>query len=69
MRPAVLLGPPARILRDVRWYLREISGTAAYERFCRRHEEHHPDMPVPSRRTYERQLTRHREENPQSRCC
>ncbi|MBA0051220.1 YbdD/YjiX family protein [Streptomyces sp. AJS327] len=56
-------------MRTVRWYLREISGTADYERFRQRHAERHPGEPVPSRKEYERYRTRHREENPQSRCC
>lgn len=59
----------ARLLSGVRWYLREISGSAAYDRFCRRHLHQHPDTPVPSRRAYERLRARQREERPQSRCC
>ncbi|WP_236719211.1 CstA-like transporter-associated (seleno)protein [Wenjunlia vitaminophila] len=46
-----------------------MSGTAAYERFCRSHEERHPGTPAPSRRRTSGSGTRHREENPQSRCC
>ncbi|MFF4759045.1 YbdD/YjiX family protein [Streptomyces sp. NPDC001292] len=68
-RTAALLGPLTRLLRGVRWYLREISGTADYERHCRRFEEQHPGEPVPTRRAYERHRSRHREANPQSRCC
>ncbi|MFE9171573.1 YbdD/YjiX family protein [Streptomyces kebangsaanensis] len=68
-RAATLLDPLTRLLRGVRWYLREISGTANYERYCRRYEERHPGEPVPTRRAYERLLTRHREANPQGRCC
>ncbi|WP_180928453.1 YbdD/YjiX family protein [Streptomyces sp. AJS327] len=66
---AALRAAPSRALRTVRWYLREISGTADYERFRQRHAERHPGEPVPSRKEYERYRTRHREENPQSRCC
>ncbi|MFD4975611.1 YbdD/YjiX family protein [Streptomyces sp. NPDC058424] len=66
---ATLLGPLTRLLRGVRWYLKEISGTADYERHCRRHEKQYPDEPAPTRRAYERHRSHHRETNPQSRCC
>ncbi|HSA50137.1 MAG TPA: YbdD/YjiX family protein [Yinghuangia sp.] len=58
-----------RLLRGIRWYLHEISGDAAYERYCARHLREHPDRPAPSRRDYERHRSRHREHNPASRCC
>ncbi|MEV0600546.1 YbdD/YjiX family protein [Streptomyces sp. NPDC050315] len=61
--------PVMRLLRGIRWYLREVSGAADYDRFCQRHRSHHPGEPVPTRGEYERQRIRHREENPQSRCC
>lgn len=64
-----MLNGAARLLRGIRWYVREISGEADYERFCRRHASHHPGVPVPSRRAYERLRARYREEHPQSRCC
>ncbi|CAL9606082.1 MULTISPECIES: YbdD/YjiX family protein [Streptomyces] len=64
-----LLDRAARLLRGVRWYLREFSGEADYERFRLRHLREHPGEPVPSWRDYERQRARHREEHPQSRCC
>ncbi|MFF2410363.1 YbdD/YjiX family protein [Streptomyces sp. NPDC058092] len=69
MRAEGLLEPAARLLRGIRWYLREISGAADYDRFCRQHEHHYPGETVPTRRAYERLRARHREENPQSRCC
>ena len=69
MIPAGLLEPPARLLRGIRWYLREISGDADYDRFCQRHLRNHPEAAVPTRRAYERLRARQREENPQSRCC
>ncbi|MFF9100927.1 YbdD/YjiX family protein [Streptomyces rubrogriseus] len=62
-------GPLARLLRGIRWYLREISGTADYERHCRRRREQHPGEPVPTRREYENRRSFHREANPQGRCC
>lgn len=58
-----------RLVSGVRWYLREISGDAAYERHCARHLRAHPDRPVPSRRAYERLRSEHREHTTSSRCC
>ncbi|NUU21153.1 MAG: YbdD/YjiX family protein [Streptomycetaceae bacterium] len=58
-----------RLLRGVRWYLREISGDADYERHCRRHLREHPDHPVPTRRAYEEWRARRKEEGPLARCC
>ncbi|NGO47249.1 YbdD/YjiX family protein [Streptomyces ureilyticus] len=58
-----------RLLTGVSWYLREITGAADYERYCERHRIRHPNVPVPNRSAYERERARHREENPQSRCC
>ncbi|MGW1994547.1 YbdD/YjiX family protein [Embleya sp. NPDC001921] len=60
---------PKRLFRWIRWYLREISGDAEYDRHCRRHLREHPDRPVPSRRAYESWRAGRREENPQTRCC
>jgi uncharacterized short protein YbdD (DUF466 family) len=53
----------------VRWYLRELTGEAEYDRYCDRHRRHHPHAPAPSRREYEVLRTLHRENHPQSRCC
>lgn len=58
-----------RALRHLSWYLREISGDAAYDRHIERHRREHPGQPVPSRRRYEHDRTRHREQNPGTRCC
>jgi len=54
-----------RIMRQLRWYAREITGEAEYERYCARH----PGRPVPTRGEYERMRSRHRETHPHSRCC
>ncbi|WP_406278094.1 YbdD/YjiX family protein [Embleya sp. NBC_00896] len=53
----------------IRWYLREVSGEADYDRHCRRHLQDHPDHPVPSRREYEAWRAAHKENHPQTRCC
>ncbi|MFG2466258.1 YbdD/YjiX family protein [Streptomyces canus] len=55
--------------RAVRWYLRELTGEAEYDRYRERHLRHHPRAPVPTRREYEVLRTRHREAHPQGRCC
>jgi uncharacterized short protein YbdD (DUF466 family) len=53
----------------VRWYLRELTGEADYDRYCERHRLHHPSAPVPTRREYERMRTMHREKHAHGRCC
>lgn len=57
------------VFRYVRWYLRELTGEAQYDRYCERHRGHHPHAPLPTRREYEVLRTLHRETHPQSRCC
>ncbi|TYK44144.1 YbdD/YjiX family protein [Actinomadura decatromicini] len=52
------------VVRFVRWYLREITGDAAYER----HVARHPGR-APTRREYERHRAAHRDHNPEGRCC
>ena len=57
----------ARASRGVRWYLRECSGEARWDRYleeCARHG--HPPM---SRRDYERERSDAVERTPASRCC
>jgi uncharacterized short protein YbdD (DUF466 family) len=57
----------ARMGRGVRWYLRECSGEARWDRYledCARHG--HPAM---SRREYERARSDAKERTPNSRCC
>jgi uncharacterized short protein YbdD (DUF466 family) len=56
-------------MRAVRWYLRELTGEAEYDRYCERHRRRHPLEPVPTRREYEVLRTLHRETHPQGRCC
>lgn len=58
-----------RTLARIRWYLREVTGEAEYDRYCERHRRNHPQAPVPTRRQYEEMRTRHRERHPASRCC
>jgi len=58
-----------KVLGALRWYARELTGEAEYDRYCDRHQRHHPHAPVPTRREYEVLRTRNREQQPQSRCC
>ena len=53
----------------VRWYLREVSGESAYDRYVTHMRGEHPDQPVMSRRDFERRRQDAREENPRARCC
>jgi uncharacterized short protein YbdD (DUF466 family) len=61
------------LLRDafsgVRWYLREVSGESAYDRYVAHMRRDHPDQAVMSRREYERRRMDQRDENPRARCC
>jgi uncharacterized short protein YbdD (DUF466 family) len=58
-----------RWARAVRWYLRELTGEAEYDRHCERHRRRHPGAPVPTRREYEVLRAARREARPQGRCC
>ncbi|MFE9029444.1 CstA-like transporter-associated (seleno)protein [Streptomyces iakyrus] len=55
--------------RAVRWYLRELTGEAEYDRHCERHRRHHPLAPAPTRREYQVLRTRHQEARTHNRCC
>jgi uncharacterized short protein YbdD (DUF466 family) len=61
------------LLRDaysgLRWYLREVSGESAYDRYVAHMRRDHPDQPVMSRRDYECGRQDERNENPRARCC
>ena len=51
------------------WYLREVSGESAYDRYVEHANAEHPDREVMSRREFERQRMDDRDARPQSRCC
>jgi uncharacterized short protein YbdD (DUF466 family) len=53
----------------VRWYLREVSGESAYDRYVEHMRGDHPAQPVMSRRDFERRRQDWREEHPRARCC
>ena len=56
-------------LRGVRWYLREVSGESAYDRYVAHVRRLHPGQPVLSRRDFERWRQDDRDRNPRARCC
>ena len=58
-----------QVWAGVCWYLREVSGESAYDRYVAHMRHEHPDQPVMSRREYERRRMRMRDENPRARCC
>ena len=53
---------PRQVLGGVRWYLREVSGESAYDRYVEHMRRDHPEQAVMSRREYERQRMRMRDE-------
>ncbi|MGW7414102.1 YbdD/YjiX family protein [Streptomyces sp. NPDC054863] len=55
----------------LRWYVREFTGEAAYDRYVAHARSHDPDAAVMSRRTFERSRTDAREGDPRKgfRCC
>ena len=65
------LGPGAvrRGARWVRWYLREVSGEHAYDRYVAHARAEHVDAPVLGRRDFERRRMDARDATPQQRCC
>lgn len=58
-----------RTLGVVRWYLQEVAGEHAYERYVAHGSREHPGRPVLSRREFERQRQDDRNAGPPVRCC
>ena len=58
-----------QVMAGVRWYLREVTGESAYDRYVEHMRRDHPGQPVMSRRDYERRRQDERNENPRARCC
>jgi uncharacterized short protein YbdD (DUF466 family) len=58
-----------QMMAGVRWYLREVTGESAYDRYVQHMRRDHPGQPVMSRRDYERRRQDERNENPRARCC
>jgi uncharacterized short protein YbdD (DUF466 family) len=42
------------VARSVRWYLREVTGESAYDRYVAHMRREHAEQPVMSRRDFER---------------
>jgi uncharacterized short protein YbdD (DUF466 family) len=59
----------AELARAVRWYLREVAGETAYDRYLEHARRTHPDAPVLSRREFERRRSAERAARAPSRCC
>lgn len=60
---------PRALLRGLRWYLREVTGENAYDRYVEHTRREHPDAAVLSRRQFERRRQDDRAARPQPRCC
>jgi uncharacterized short protein YbdD (DUF466 family) len=58
-----------RLIGFVRWYLRELTGRADYDRYLVRHRHAHPGVPVMPRRDFERRRLDRGDQNPGTRCC
>jgi uncharacterized short protein YbdD (DUF466 family) len=58
-----------RVLTGVRWYLREVSGESAYDRYVGHMRADHPSQPVMTRREFERRRQDDRDARPRARCC
>jgi uncharacterized short protein YbdD (DUF466 family) len=56
-------------LGKVAWYLREVSGETAYDRYVAHRLARHPSEPVLSRREFYRWRMDERDANPGARCC
>jgi uncharacterized short protein YbdD (DUF466 family) len=70
VRPVPAVTPPLRrSARWLRWYLREVSGESAYDRYCAHARAEHPDVQPLPRREFERRRMDQRDERPESRCC
>jgi uncharacterized short protein YbdD (DUF466 family) len=57
------------VFRGVKWYVREVSGESAYDRYVEHVRREHPGAAVMSRRDFERLRQDERERNPKARCC
>ncbi|MGA4851225.1 CstA-like transporter-associated (seleno)protein [Streptomyces sp. G5(2025)] len=60
-----------RGVRWMRWYVRELTGESAYERYVAHVRKDRPAATVPSRREFERMRTDRQESDPRQgfRCC
>ena len=69
VRPVPAVSPALRrSARWLRWYLREVSGESAYDRYLVHARAEHPAA-VLSRREFERRRMDQRDDRPDARCC
>ncbi|PZF84996.1 CstA-like transporter-associated (seleno)protein [Jiangella anatolica] len=64
-----LLEAVGRAAAGVWWYLREVSGETAYDRYVEHCGRHDAAERVLSRREFERRRQDDRDRSPQQRCC
>lgn len=57
------------VVRGVRWYVRELTGEAAYDRYVAAHGRTHPDHPPLTRAQWWRERDDVRERASHERCC
>lgn len=71
MSPGAVLTATGRALGRIRWYVRELTGESAYDRYAARARACGPASAVLSRREFERRRTDAREADPREgfRCC
>lgn len=58
-----------RSWRAVRWYVREVTGESAYDRYVEHERLTHSDQPVMTRSEFERRRQDVANARPQQRCC
>lgn len=51
------------------WYLREVSGESAYDRYYEHRRTHHPGEPIMTPEEFWRWRMDERDRNPGARCC
>ena len=59
----------ARACRGVRWYVREVTGESAYDRYVEHETRAHPGVGLLDRRAFERRRQDLEDARPQQRCC
>jgi uncharacterized short protein YbdD (DUF466 family) len=59
----------SQAVKGIRWYLREVTGEADYDRYLAQARRHHPGEPVLSRREFERRKMTLLEGRQNARCC
>jgi uncharacterized short protein YbdD (DUF466 family) len=57
------------LVRELWWYLREVSGESAYDKYLARVRRDRPGEPVMCRRDFERHRADKRGHDPGARCC